>query len=302
MAYLILSIVFMALLGVIFRLGVSRGADPLGMNLGLRAVPALFMGVALVKAMPPGGLGAAWAVAGPMALVAGVFFWLSGVASLKAVNAGHLGVSWAVLRCSMVVPALASLFYWREVPLWPVSTLLVLRILGIAVTAGAVVFLSADRARSRRTETPGQPTQDGKPKAWLFWIAAAFLAQGAWEIALRATRSFPDNESRLLFITVVFAFASLITLPVMIAAKAPLGRKELQYGLLAGICAVFASGLRVWALRDLDGIIVFPATTISVTLLVQMAGSIVWHERIGGLGKAGFAAAIAGILLLTLHV
>ncbi len=298
MIYLALSIIFMTLLAIVIRLGVAKGVNALGMNMAFRCSAGVIMLVVMAGTVPLSRLAEVWAIAGSTAIVASFFFWASGFASIKAVEHGRLGVSWTVLRCSMVIPTLASLFYWGEVPLVPVSGTLVARLAGVAVTTTAVILLGIDQAKRRRA---GGTPKDGKGRAltWMLWIGTAFFAQGGWEIASRATRSFPDNESRLLFVAVVCVMASLVNIPVMILAKAPLGRKEITYGAMAGVCGVIASGVRLWALRDLDGIIVFPVTTVTVTLLVLLAGAVIWRERTGRWGLAGCAAALAGMALLT---
>ncbi len=301
MIYLILSIVFMSALAVALRLGVAKGASPLGLNAVFRATAGVVMLVVMASTVDASRFAEVWVVAGRIGLTAGLFYWLAGFAVIKAVQLGHLGVSWTVLRCSMVLPTLASLLYWREVPLWPVSGTLILRLLGIVLTTSAVVALGFDRAgQVSRPGASGDRSRTGR--AWLLWMAAAFLGQGAWEISIRATRSFPDDQTRMLFVTLVFAFASLFTLPLMGIFKARVGRTELRYGLLAGVLGLLASALRVWAIRDVDGIIVFPTTTITVILLVQLASRTIWRERVGRLGLGGFALAFAGILLLTLRL
>lgn len=99
----------------------------------------------------------------------------------------------------------------------------------------------------------------------------------------------------------VFVGAFLISVPVMVAAKARLGRKELLYGVLAGVCGLVASGSRVWAVQELDGIIVFPVTTVSVMILAQIIGTTAWGERVGKWGFVGVGLAIAGVLALSIR-
>lgn len=296
---LIIAIIFMSLLAVTFRLGMSRGADSLGMNAAFRATGGIVMLAVALLTLRHRGFGELWAQSGHLGLVAALFFWLAGMSALKAVQLGHLGITWTVVRCSMVIATLASLLVWREVPLWPVSGLLLMRIGGIAVVTGAVICLGIERSRINHAPQLHAGARPIRP-AWLLWLASAFLAQGGWEITLRATRALPDNETRVFYFTVVCVTAGLLTVPFMIAYRARFGRLEIFYGCMAGLCSVIASGIRPWVLRDLDGIIVFPITTVSVTLLVLLAGAVLWHERLGKWGAAGIAAALGGMLLLTL--
>jgi len=298
MIFLALSILFMSLLAVCLRLGTARGADPLALNLVFRGTAGSLTIAAVLRSVPLSELAASWQIAGNQALLAAVFYWLAGYAAIKAVQLGHLGATWTVTRCAMVLPTTASLLIWHEVPLSPVSSLLVQRLGGIAVTTIAVILLGIDRRRSQ-VSAASHPDQAKHLGAWFFWLAAAFFGQGGWEICLRATRTLPDHNARLMFVMIVFTGAFVLTIPMVVVMRTPLRRKDLAYGVLAGVVATFASGLRVWALRDLDGVIVFPVTAVSVATLVMLAGRLLWRERIGAWGMAGFFAALAGMLMLT---
>ncbi len=300
MVYLIISIIFMVLLAVVTRIGTRSGAGPLGMNAVFRGTAGVIMLVVAISTTDSSSIEQVWRLTGWSGLIAAMFFFWAGFAAIKAVQLGHLSISWTVLRCSMILPTLASLFYWHEVPLCPASRTLIMRLGGIAVVTLAVVLLGLDHARNKRALASGGSAKGGS-KAWVLWLMAAFLGQGGWEIMLRSTRTLPDDQSRFFFVTIVFMGAFLITLPVMVAVKAKLGRKELFYGSMLGVCGLLASGSRVWALRDIDGIIVFPVTTVSVMILVQIAGAAIWREKVGKWGLVGFAAAVIGVLALTIR-
>ncbi len=300
MVYLIISIIFMTMLAVLLRMGTRSGAGALGMNTVFRGTSAVVMLMVASFTMDLSRLRQVWDLVGFSGVISAMFFFWAGFAAIKAVQHGHLGISWTILRCSMVLPTLASLFYWHEVPLCPASRTLIMRLGGIAVVTLAVVLLGLDHARNKRALASGGSGKGGS-KAWAFWLAAAFFGQGGWEIMLRSTRTLPDDQSRFFFVTMVFMGAFLITLPVMVAVKARLGRKELLYGALLGVCGFVASGSRVWAIRELDGIVVFPVTTVSVMILVQIAGAAIWRERVGKWGLVGFVAAVIGVLALTIR-
>ncbi len=301
MIYLIISIIFMSLLPVFFRMGTRAGAGALGINAVFRATAAAIMLAVAMFTTDTSRLREVWSLAGWTGVIGAVLFGLAGFASIKAVQLGHLGASWTILRCSMIIPTLASLLYWREVPLLPVSATLLMRLAGIAVATSAVIMLGIDRAKKSGSATPADPGRKGS-KAWYFWVLAAMLGQGGWEVVLRSTRALPDDSSRMFFITMVFTGAFLITVPVMIAVKVRPGRKELLYGFLAGVCGLAASGSRVWAIRELDGIVVFPVTTVSVMILAQIIGAAAWGERVGKWGIIGFVLAVAGVLALTVRL
>lgn len=294
MLYLIFSILFMAGLAVCLAGGAQRGADALGLNAMFRLVGGALGVVALLMTQNVADAPRLWSEVGWLALVAGGLYWLSGYAAIQAVGRGHVGATWTATRCSVVLPALASIVYWGEIPLWPFGRLLAMRLGGLGLTVAAAVLMGLDRARPH-------PGDRSKPvcRTWLAWLAVAFLAQGSWEITLRASGALDSEAARGFFIAVVFVTAMVLALAAWGARRPRLGRREIVYGLLAGICGFIGSGLRPWALRDLDGIVVFPITAISVMLLVQAAATLLWRHHLSRWGLAGLAVAVAAIVSLT---
>jgi uncharacterized membrane protein len=196
----------------------------------------------------------------------------------------------------MILPVLASILFWHEVPLWPISSLLLARMGGVTLACAAICLVGWGQA----SHSGGKSQHPGiGRRRWLAWLAVAFLAQGGWEIVLRATRGFPDDQGRNIFVTLVFVGAALLSSAVMALRKNPVGKKELGYGTLAGVLGLLSSGSRVWALRDIDGIIVFPVTTVSVMLMVQVLAAIVWKEKTGTVSMIGFVLAVASMILIT---
>ncbi len=305
MLYLAVSILLMSALAIILRWAVGRGAEPHGLNAVYRVTGGL---VTLALALPTldwQRLAEFWHLAGITACVAAVFYWLTGLASIKSVELGPLGASWTVIRCSMVIPALASLLYWREIPLWPPNLTLGCRLLGILAVGGALVLLGGRGGRrpAPAVAASGTVVQRSAPRpVWVYWLALAFVAQGAWEVCLRTTRSYPDSATRSFFLVVTFCVAMVLAGTSSAVARVRVRWRELRFGVLAGGCALAASGVRVWALRDVDGVIVFPATTAGVLLLVQGAGCLFWRERVSRRGLLALALAILGIAMLTVRL
>lgn len=194
MIYLIVSIIFMAILPVFFRMGVRAGAGALGINVVFRATAGAIMLAVAMCTTDTSRLHEIWGLVGWAGVVGAVLFGLAGFASIKAVQLGHLGTSWTILRCSMIIPTLASLFYWCEVPLVPVSLTLVMRLAGVAVATSAIVLLGLDRTKKRNDTEQVSPSRRTS-KAWYFWVSTAMLGQGGWEVVLRSTRALPDDRS-----------------------------------------------------------------------------------------------------------
>jgi uncharacterized membrane protein len=300
MLALCVSITGLIGLAIALRLGVTRGASPGGLNAVFRwCAPLLWVAVTWNTIDWSRGADLALSRAGALGLASGLAFAASGFSIIKAVQYGHLGISWTVLRCAMLMPALASLLIWRELPLAPPSVLLAMRLGGLVATTTAVVFLGLDRIRAEES-SPKRKGTEGHTKAWLFWVGLAFLSQGLFETAMIPTRSFQDDQFRVFFLLIVFVTGALVAVPLLAVTGARVGRKELIYGALAAGLGILGTGGRVWAVRDLGGLIVFPISTVTVVFAVQLASTTVWKERTGKWGVVGFVLAIAGVLLLSL--
>ncbi len=295
MLFLLLSILFMTGMALCFAGGSSHQAHPLGLNAVCRITGGLLALVGLLVLQRESDFTKLTAQLNWVSLLAGVFYWLAGYGAIQAVRLGHLGVTWTVTRCSVVLPVLASLLFWHEMALWPVSTPLLLRGSGLLLTLTAMVMVGLDRTR-RHPDDQSKPTS----RAWVCWLAVTFLGQGMWETILRASGAMADDADRACFIVVVFLVAAVLSTGAWVLQRPRIGAVEIRFGMLAGLCGFLGSGLRPWALRDLPGIVVFPVTAVSVMLLVQAAGSVFWGHRLGKWGRAAMAAATAAIVCLTL--
>ncbi|MCP4644333.1 MAG: hypothetical protein GY851_28075 [bacterium] len=298
MLYLMISIAGLAGLAVCLRAGVGRGASPLGMYTVFRGVAVVILLVGSASAISmreiPDLISQTWV----LCLIGAPSAWFAGFAATKAVQHGHLGISWTVLRCAMLVPTLASLLVWREMPLYPIHLTLVMRIGGVAATTTALLLMGYDRARA----PSDKPAGAGSRWVWVGWMAVAYVSQGTFETCVVVTRYLPSHEGRAFFLTVSFGAAFLCSIPLVALTGARIARREWTWGLLAGVCSVAGSAGRMWAVHVMGGLIVFPVTTVAVVFLVQFAGIALWRERMGRWGIVGFVAAVAGVLLLSLQL
>lgn len=297
MLFLILSIVFMSGLAISLGVGGQRGLNAIGLNAIFRTTGGILGILGFLLWGDRANLPEIWSRVGALAFTAGCFYWLAGIAAIQAVRLGHLGVTWTVTRCAVVLPTLASMIFWRELPLWPVTPLLLARLAGLVLTLVVAFLIGMDRRRPH----PGDCAHPVSA-TWIVWLATAFLAQGAWEITLRASGAFQDETARGVFIATVFVTAMIFALGAWMLRRPCVGRGELCYGVLAGVCAVLGSGLRPWVLRDLPGIVVFPVTAVSVMLLVQLAARVLLRHRLSGWGRAALAVAVVAIIFLTIRV
>ena len=294
MTYLTISIFFVSLMSVLMRYSLGKGATALALNFTYRGTAALAMLAWIAFRAEPMQMGADWGFGWVFMAVASLSYWPTGLASIKSVQLGPLGPTWTILRCSMVIPVLASILYWGELSIWPPDGQAVARVSGVIIGLVTVVVCGS-RGRGGNGGNLGRPTRDH----WMPWMAAAFLAQGVWEICLRATRSLSSGGDRIAFLLCIFIASSLLTVPPLLIRGVRVKGRDLAYGVLLGLCALGGTGCRVRALREVDGTIVFPATTVCAMLLTQLAGRYVWGETTPR-ATLGLVLGVVSVMLLAL--
>lgn len=299
MIFLCLSIVLSSLLVCGIRVSVNKGISPLGLNTSYRLTGGIFIIILFIVSMLSGDFDDSWEYLVFLGIIAAFLYWLSGYATIKAIHLGHLGISSTVVRCSMLLPTLASIVYWREISLTNMDLKTVLTLSGFFFIFTSMLLIGLEHKQSQNKKT----TKTGiiRKKQWIFWLVAAFFSTGFWDICLRSTKNSGNHCMYLLFMSVVVSGAALMTFPLFISRKQipfRLGKKEMLAGLALGIFATSATLTKMYALSELDGIMVFPLTTVSIILLTQIASCKIFKEKIGRSGTYGIILAILGIFLL----
>ncbi len=191
MISLIISILFLTATALCLADGTRRGFNVLTLNLIFRMTSGILGLVVLLSWVPLKEMPAAWSQVGGAAIAGGLCFWLSGLAAIQAVRTGHLGVTWTAKRCAMVFPTLASIIIWNEIPLWPISRLLVFRLSGIVLIVTVAVLLAIDRLHPH----PDDQSKSASP-AWVAWLVTCVLTYGAYGIILRASAAVQVETGR----------------------------------------------------------------------------------------------------------
>ncbi len=290
----------MAGLAVVLRFGIARGAGSLDLTLVFRIVAGL--GILLTMLLPSvHGSNINILLSGEilnwnfllLACVAGVCFAISGFAAIHTLRYGFLGITWTIYRLSMLIPTFASIFFWHEISIIPQSLTGWLTYTGILGAVLAVIFIGYGRMQLQPDEH-----KPNHVKAWLFWLAIAFVFHGLWEITLKASSTLADNDQRKAFIVLVFLINMGLAIPLVIIRRKKITRPVIKFGILAGLCSMIGTGMRPWALRYIPGYLAFPATAICVMVIVLIAGVVIWKERLNKYEWIGVAAAILSVVLL----
>lgn len=292
MIYLVLSIIFMVLLAIVTRKATSAGCNAVSFNAIARYFSGMIMLIFTLCVVEWADILPALKATGWLGVIGAFLFCASTIGATKSVQYGPLGISWTILRCSMVISTLASLFIWREVPVG-MNRHFIFCLLGIFFTVSTVVILGISKILHKHSEKK-------LSLKWFLFAMMAFWGQGAWEVLMRSTRTISIAGAREVFITMVFILSAVYCSPALKTLKRHNWKIELLWGCLFGFCGIFASALRVWVLKEIDGTIVFPVTTICVTVAVQLLSIFLFKERPEKLDYIAYALSICGICCLAL--
>lgn len=135
--YSIVAAFAFAMLGITYKLSERRRCDHAQVNFFLLLSAALIVLVwtaaSGIRTFP---VSAVW-----LGVVDGVFIYASIFVFRKAVVLGRISTSWTIINLGLVIPVLASVFLWHEIPY-------ARHYAGFALTIVAVALLGIDAGRS----------------------------------------------------------------------------------------------------------------------------------------------------------
>lgn len=267
-------------IAVILKINEGRGGNRLvlaGANYLVASTVALLLT----------GAGKAHLSAGTLALgaITGLDYVLSFLVLMAGIARGPLAVPVTVMRLSVAVPVVASIFIWKEQPA-------ALQWGGIFLGLAAIVLFGTGMMRKESKE-------HSRGSYWPLMISI-FLLTGLASILLRTFREVSPDTERLAFSWVLFTFAALFTWLIVLVRRIAVARGTFLLGMLLGLPNLFSTVFTLLALRSTPAAVVFPFINVTVIFGSTFLGYFVWKERLGRITVAALAAAAAALVLLSL--
>ena len=276
------------------KFAATRGASAVELNYFYRLGLGIISGCLLVGSFQMNEMFRILPVVLPSLIIGSLLLYFSGLAAIRALQEGHLGVSMAVIRSSMILPtiyALWLLFFHGDpefhAKLLPVG-------LGVSAIVLGLAAFGVDRDQLAKM-LPVKGTE-----RWVFWLVAAFFAQGAWEIVVASSKSLSARETKFLFLAAGM-LVGMISIFRKIPRATPHSSPWKLVAFLGGGAAMLTILTRAFAIKDLGAVIVFPTVTVSVTILTQVLGMVLWKERLGVVGMVGVMSLMIGMLVIFLN-
>ncbi len=218
-----------------------------------------------------------------LAVVSG-FLYIGGM-YLGMTTIGRRGASIAVSasQLSILIPVSLSVAVFGD-------SLGLTQLMGVGVALVSLPLLAA-----RATGLNG--ALDGET---LGLIVVQLVVQGFAQFTSKILVASGLGGERDAFFVVVFAAATLVTIPVALKHRAEIGRGDFAYGGVVGVCNIGVNLSTLLALTLLPGAVVYPLINSGGLLLVTVLAWLVFKEKISRVNALGVALTLAAVLLINL--
>ncbi len=282
MAALIGTVLAFVAFGVVLKLADVYGLAPTPVAAVNYAFASLVCGYQLTRSPESLGGPAVWA----LGVVAGVAFVAGFYVNYWAIRRVGLSLAQPVVSISVVVPIIAAIVFWHEVPA-PAQ------VLAIALACLALVLLGSANGKSGEA---GAGTR-GAGVAPL--LALLFGLQGVVSIAPKAVEEFGFGGYRWGYLTVLFTTAAVGAGVRWLQTRDRPAPMSLVLGIGFGTANIAGTTLLLAALAALPAVIVYPVTSVGSMVVASLLGIVVWSERPGRRALVGIALAIPAAVLLS---
>lgn len=195
-----------------------------------------------------------------------------------------MAIATAILRLSVVIPVLASVFAWGEAPT-------VYQVVGIVACVVSLPLIGLRQSNNTQPITT----------RFLFLMALLFVGMG---IANTSSKAFveagvPDVQTT--YVAVLFGVAAL---GGILCFLSPVWRENLtgvKDGVVLGLVNVVSIVSYLVALEELAGVIVFPIQASAGLLLNTLFAVWVWDERFTNRTLVGMGVAVVGLVFVNLE-
>lgn len=278
MTNLILAICSSAAISILMRLSshrIKNNVSMLAVNyLTCLVIAAAFTGIDNFlprDAGLPGALG--------MGVIHGVLYLASFVAFQRSVRISGVVLSGVFMKLGLLVPMVLSVFLFGEIP----GTA---QAVGFVLALAAIVLLNFEKDDSSRGSMPG--------------LLGLLLLGGSADAMSKVFEELGPNHLAEPFLLYTFLVAFALCLGLVAIKKQRFTKAELLFGFLIGIPNFFSARFLLGALETLDAVIVYPTYSVATMLLITLAGTAFFREKLQKRQWIALAMILAALALLNL--
>jgi drug/metabolite transporter (DMT)-like permease len=218
-------------------------------------------------------------------ILGGIAYSISYFFLINAVKLSGISITWSVVRLSVLVPVLVSIFYWKEQPNS-------YQIVGIGFACLSLPLLSINFRNAG-----ANPQKIGRAGAL---IIALFIAAGGSNLAFKAFNEFSVGSQQRMYLLFLFSTAAIISASALLIKKSLPKAIDIPFGIALGLSNISAGYYLLLALMRLPGMVAFPISGSMGIVLTTLAGMIIWRESLRRITILGIIAAVIAVVLINL--
>ena len=275
MLFLILALVFSAVLALVLKY--LNTSSPYGVYLD-NYIPCALLAFATLqpKTLYNGDATPCW-----LGAITGLVYLASLAANGYSIHKNGAILSSVFTRLGVLVPIGLSVTLFGERPT-------LLQGLGVALAVVAAVGMNG---------LPGKTAAPAQSKVYLLPLVLTLLLNGTADAMSKVFNQLGRRQDDGLFMFYIFLFAGLATLVLLLRERQTITRRDVFFGILAGVPNFLSSRLLLAALGELPAFLVYPSYSVGVILVISVASFFLFRERLNR-RQLGAAGMILGALVL----
>ena len=214
--------------------------------------------------------------------ITGLIYLASLAANGYSIHKNGAILSSVFTRLGVLVPILLSVTLFGERPT-------LLQGLGVVLAVAAAVVMNG---------LPGKAAAE--QRVYLLPLVLTLLLNGTADAMSKVFNQLGRRQDDGLFMFYIFLFAGMATLVLLLRRRCPVTKRDVLFGILAGVPNFLSSRLLLAALGQLPAFLVYPSYSVGVILVISVASFFLFRERLNRrqLGAAGMI--LAALVLLNL--
>lgn len=214
-----------------------------------------------------------------MGMVHGILYLASFVTFQRSVRRSGVVLSAVFMKLGLLVPMVISVFLFGEIP-GPAQ------LAGFALAVAAIILINFERDAAASASVPG--------------LLALLLLGGSADAMSKIFEELGPGHLSEQFLLYTFCTAFVLCLALVGLKKQRLTPWELLFGVAIGIPNFFSARFLLGALETLAAVIVYPTYSVATILLVTLAGTVFFRERLNQRRWAALGLILLALVLLNL--
>lgn len=254
MIYLILAILSSTFVALTMRYGESHCKNKISMlaiNYVLCTVCALIQTGPKNLCVESGSIG--------LGTIQGILY-LSGFLLFQYnINKNGVVLSSTFMKLGVLVPTLAAIFVFREMPT-------ILQIIGIVLSIASILLINLEKGTSQATFKMG--------------LVILLIVGGMTDIMAKIYSEYGIDEHKDQFIFFTFLTALVLITIICFGKKQSLAKEDVLCGLLIGVPNYFSAVFLLRAVQHVMATIAYPTYSVSTIVCTTMGGILFFKEKI----------------------